>query len=296
MHLRIFATLASVALLAAACGDDDGGGKESPPAMNDAALARTALLQASAGAHAFSAAREAVLAEALQRPSLSGGAPDTRAPTPRDCGNVSLAGTGGAGFPAILTLDFAAGCRDANGQTFSGAIVASFSGPLGVRGTRVTLGLEDFAVDGVELSGAFSFEELGSDDRGNRRSRHDLVAGQYAAADGDGGAPIVLDETTFSEQIAGAATTYATDGLAGLRDDVFADNRVTTLTLATGETFSITTGSDIARPVDCDVPTRGRLQLTSPTLAEDGALDYGDGTCDRRATITYAGEVVDVNF
>jgi len=282
-----FFILAAIFLFACSKNDDP------VTRMDDASLGQVAFERVALSSHAFASVYKLVDLEARQHALLTKETNNPRTPQASVCGEASLTPGGNDGFPAILELDFGEGCSDANAHTLSGSVRATYTGPLGVRGTSFTIQLTALELDGFLLNGSFSGSDFGVDAQGNSSRRVDLIAATYTDPDGSS---TTLDETAFITQIAGANTSYQSDGMNGLLDDVVNENRTSSLEISSGETFAVTTQDLLTRAVSCEFPLSGRLKMSSEALTGDAELDYDTDQCDSKATLYYEEEIISLDF
>ena len=279
-----------------ACDKDDVTDTAAPTA-EDQAAARLAVAQAVSASAGFSAAFATVSEAAQTNDGLSGDGLVGDAPAPelraRNCAAPAFATTPQTFFPATVTLDFGDGCTDDQGRALGGTLVATFSGLFHEPGTRIDLRLDRYLVAGNRLTGDYAITNTGPDAQGRPTFRHSITGGTVDYPDGTS---LGYEEVVTSVVAEGADTDFWNAGVDGLLDDVHEDTRTATVRTAAGNVIGVRTTQPLRRPVTCPRPVSGRYDLTTPALAQTAELDFGDGACDDRAEVRYAGEAWDVTF
>ena len=196
-----------------------------------------------------------------------------------------------AEYPKRLVLGFGESCTTVTGHPLTGQLVAVWSGPMHVPGSTVTLQLKQIRYDGYDFDGRLSATVIG-DGGGAFRTRVDLVDGAMSQA---GELLIRYDETVFSRLVSGGDSDFASDGMAGLLDDVWEDTRAGTGYEA-GFTYALTSPSPQQHSARCAYPTRGALLVAGPSLEGELGIDLSDEGCDGSAVVRYLGERYEIEL
>ena len=155
------------------------------------------------------------------------------------------------------TIDFGAGCELPNGNVLSGIIVMSYAIDMELAEKTITLALEDFTFNGVVVAGGAnaSFNATWPD-------------GETASFNG----------TRTREWIEGYGS-----GFWG--DNVFLITGNRTFVNRAGNTFEKVVTVPLRRELSCRFIVSGVLEITRN--ANTANLDFGDGSCDAKGTLTY---------
>lgn len=94
--------------------------------------------------------------------------------------------------------------------------------------------------------------------------------------------------TWTSSRIRTWTSGYATGGINGWTDDVYAISGTASGTSFEGNSFTVSITSPLIVDFSCRWITQGRIELT-PAGKPTRTLDYGTGTCDGLATVTVNG-------
>lgn len=188
-------------------------------------------------------------------------------------------------FPATTVIDFGLGCVGPDGRNRSGQITINYTGRYRTPGTVITVTLQNYTVDGRQVEGSKTITNTGLNNAGNLVYAVVLSNGQVTFPDGS--------VRTFSgnwnrEWVAGQNTSYATDGLSGILDDVWQITGSATGTRRNGQSYTASTLTPLRRETDCRHFVSGTIEIT-PSGRAARVLDYGNGSCDNVATITVNG-------
>lgn len=210
------------------------------------------------------------LEQALSNPALNGmvGAPveDRNA-----CPTVSVSPQGT--FPKVLTLDYATGCVTPKGQSISGQIIATFSGPASQTGTTISVTLVNFKYKGYTVSGTYSVSCAGPGSYSGSISNGVIVNPQGGTTTYSG---------TFSVvQVEGAST----NGLNQQADDVYNISLNIAGVDTNGKVYTTKTTSPLRKELDCAWIVSGAIEVKIGNTAKK-TLDFGTGNCDDQATLT----------
>ena len=207
------------------------------------------------------------------------------------CVTASLSPVG-ATFPKTLTIDYGTGCVGANGKSRSGKIIAVFDGNFEDENTSVNVSFDAFTTGQYALAGKDSITNLGTDGNGNplfTETLRDVVISW-------GTQQILWNADLNRAWTEGDATNYLTAatpgtlGMDGLNDDVFELTGSATGNDSNTHPFALQTTSPLTLQTGCSYITEGTLTI-SPANFNDGTVDYGNGECNKQATIEVDGEV-----
>ena len=190
------------------------------------------------------------------------------------------------GFPKRVVFDFGTGCTGPDGRTRKGKIIATYTQRLGIPGAEVTTRFEgyyinDNKIEGVHITKNESTSSVRIMTRVVREGKITRPNGNYA-------------------KWSGKHTTTQVEGLGTptfLRDDAY------TLTGgAEGERkvgdkivkWSRLIVSPVFKAVACKWPSKGEVRITRNDVK--GLLNYGNGECDNKATVTINGRTRDITL
>jgi hypothetical protein len=184
-------------------------------------------------------------------------------------------------FPKIVTLDFDPDCKDWKGNVRSGKIIITIEGPYKTEGSVRVITFEDYFINGNQVEGIKTIETLARNDDGNHVVLISLPDSKITRSDG-----IVITRTVNQtrEWILGEDTPETN------RDNEFLINGVVTR-LNKDNVLITRVKNNIHRARNCRWPLSGTVDITGDDDRSPALLDYGQGKCDKWATITIDGEV-----
>ncbi|HEX7846292.1 MAG TPA: hypothetical protein VF476_10880 [Chitinophagaceae bacterium] len=180
-------------------------------------------------------------------------------------------------FPKTIVIDFGAGCTSADGVTRKGKINIVLSDTVRHHGTTAVMTFDGYHVQGFKVEGTITWTNT-STQNGLSWTR-EIDNGKVTAP---GGNYYWLHEgTKYVTQSAGANTPL------NLLDDVFTVTGNHTVTNPSGDSRSATITEALEKKTICGHVSKGKIKIEGPH--HFAILDYGDGTCDRVATISIDG-------
>ena len=201
------------------------------------------------------------------------------------CATVTLENAGS--FPAYLTIDFGDSCSGQDGKIRSGKIIVSYTGRYREAGTIITVDLENYKVNNLvntfEVEGSKTIKNLGADSNGFI-SFHDQI--HQASIKSDNGEEIEYEADYTYQWTEGISTTWETDGANGLQDDVYLITGSSKGTDRNGIQYE----AEITVPLKHITNCKWRLVKGEIEIRPEGLstriLDFGDGVCDGKLTVT----------
>lgn len=202
------------------------------------------------------------------------------------CATVTLEHVNqGQAWPKRLTIDFGnTGCTGTDGRTRSGKIMCEFTGFYRVEGTVITTTLDNYHVNGNLVEGSHIVTNEGRNADNNIYFTIDVTGAQVTTPDGT----ISWSSTRTRTWVEGESTTWWTDGLAGILDDVYEIDGTAAGINIEGNSFVAEVVEPLRVQIGCRWITQGVLDLTPQNLATR-TVDYGDGNCDNNATVEVNG-------
>ena len=188
-------------------------------------------------------------------------------------------------WPKVITVDYGDLCVGLHDRTRSGKIIITITGRYMVPGSRRTVELVDYYVDGVHVEGTRTTTNEGRNDAGNLVFSTILKDGKITKNDTT---IITREYERYREWVAGEETRNRWD-------DVFFITGNGSGTTFCGHSYEMTITSPLERARSCRFIKSGTVSITiddNPPIT----LDYGDGTCDNIATITNGDDTREIEL
>ena len=215
-----------------------------------------------------------VFTEAATDKDLMGGRTPTETTGILSCATVTV--TPLLGFPKTIVIDFGTGCTSPNGVTRIGKINIVLSDSVRSTGSTAVMTFVNYFVSGFKKEGIITWTNTSLP--GSRSWQRKVENGKITAPDGRYWLHSGIRNV---EQTAGVNTPNT------ILDDVFSITGNHTVTNAAGNTRVITTLTPLQKKVICENIDKGTIKVQGPN--HYAIIDFGDGTCDRLATISIDG-------
>ncbi|WP_462254558.1 hypothetical protein [Ferruginibacter sp.] len=192
------------------------------------------------------------------------------------CAAVTV--TPATGFPKTIVIDFGTtGCTSTNNITRKGKINITLSDSVRKTGSQAIITFSNYAVNNFKKEGTVTWKNTStaitkSWQRKVENGRVTAPNGRYWLHNG------VRDVV----QIAGTATPNT------LLDDIFLITGNYTITNATGKTRDCFITEALQKKSTCDNIGTGKLKVQG--AAHNALINFGDGDCDKLATISIDGQ------
>ncbi len=201
----------------------------------------------------------------------------------KDCADISAEQDKGV-FPNTITIDFGDGCSGRDGKERSGKVIVEISDSLHNPGAIRTVTFEDYFVDGVQISGSKSWENLGIDENG-LLSVAKIANLTFTFPDG-------TSSSLNSERTVTKSTQFVKYRDAGkwkkrivrFKGTVEVSGSATG-TNREGISFSAVIIEPLVKNQNCLWFGSGIVELTRDDQTR--ILDYGDGACNNAAMVTF---------
>lgn len=194
------------------------------------------------------------------------------------CATVTRSNILGNRYPVTITIDFGSACTAPNGKVKSGKVIIVKSAPWKDAGATRTVSFDNHFVDGVKIEGT------------QKATNNGVVNGKQSFTwNGDitltkaDGNSVSRNEVRTREYIAGFDTPGNTS------DDVISLSGSSTVTKSDKTTYTRVILVPLVKHGDCDFISAGVVEI-SKSGTEKFSLDYGNGDCDNKATVT-RGEI-----
>ena len=194
-------------------------------------------------------------------------------------------------FPVRITIDFGiAGCvRPADGHARKGKIIIEYSNRLTIPGAGATITFDNFYIDDTKIEGTEKITNTSSPNNIplSRQFTVDVTNGKLSTADGN---YVEWNSHKIITQTQGLSTPLYP------RDDAFqiegsANGRAQKGNLLVAWQSTIT--SPLVKTFECRWIVQGTVKVvrasTNLNTSWTGYLDYGNGNCDNKATVTING-------
>tara|TARA_R100000935_G_scaffold15669_1_gene31319 strand:+ start:28163 stop:29023 length:861 start_codon:yes stop_codon:yes gene_type:complete len=180
------------------------------------------------------------------------------------------------------SIDFGGGCEMPNGNLLSGIIHLSYAKDMDAATKTIVLSLENFTFNEVAVTGGATLVRNRANDNGNPQS--DAVA-SYNGVWPDGSVASFTGNRT-REWVEGYGSRF-------WADNVFLISGEGTYTNKAGDVYSRETISSLRWELSCRFIVSGVLEISKNDTT--ASLDFGDGTCDAKGTLTLPnGETTEI--
>lgn len=189
------------------------------------------------------------------------------------CPVVTLAQPWGT-WPNTITIDYGTGCSRPDGRVLKGKIIVNQTGELRTAGAVRTVTHDNFFIDDVQLEGTRTWTNNGTS-----------AGGQFSYTRTATGMKLTYSDGTFATWEHQHTVTWieGRDTPTWL-DDVWSTTGSTTGVGRNGATYSSTITEPLIKRNSCRWISEGVITITRD--GNTSTLDFGDGTCDRFATVT----------
>ncbi len=190
-------------------------------------------------------------------------------------------------FPVRITVDFGTGCTGADGRTRKGSISTVYSNPLWLPGATATTSFDGYFVNDVKVEGTHTIEN---------KSSATQLAFQTKVTNGklthSNGSYISWNRTRDITQSEGWATPWQPG------DDVYQIVGNGSGSVHIGDKTSEWTATNIEpleKRFSCRWISKGKVGIQR-NQGPQGVLDFGNGECDNKATLTVNGVSVEITL
>ncbi len=197
------------------------------------------------------------------------------------CATVTV--TPATGFPKTMTVDFGTGCTSANGVFRKGKITILLSDSVRKYNSTAVMTFQDYYVNGFKKEGTITWTNTSLP--GTKSWQRKVENGKITSPTG---AYWLHSGIKNIIQTAGVATPL------NLVDDVFSITGSHTVTNSAGKTRTGTILEALQKKTACENIDKGKVKIEGP--AHYAIINFGDGTCDKLATISIDGRPERVIF
>lgn len=184
------------------------------------------------------------------------------------------------GFPKVYTVDWGTGCTDDDGRSRSGILEVTITKAWTEVGSHLTFKFMDFFSNGAKYEGVLTMEKTAEDADGNMTIDVELANGKLTWQTSDGEDVVEYSFTRTITQTAGGATVEIDDDIFEIAGQGLGISRE-----GLGFTITISASEPLVLDMSCSYIKSGVIVLIPDGLSARH-IDFGDGTCDDKATIT----------
>lgn len=180
-------------------------------------------------------------------------------------------------FPKTITIDFGSGCLGKDGKLRKGKIISIFTGPMFVPGSKTSTTFINYSVDSFKIEGTHTVENTSTSNK---------QAWDVQVINGK----ITNTESGFWRKWEGVREYKQTQGNGTplyLLDDVYEITGNATGSNSNGNSWTSAITTPLIRKFTCGWIVKGQVTITRNS--KSAVLDYGDGSCDDKATVTING-------
>jgi len=190
-------------------------------------------------------------------------------------------------FPIVVTCDWGTGCTSTeDGITRSGKITVSLSGLMNVVNSVATFSFIDFVNNGNKITGTHRITYKGLN-AGNNWPRYEVFT--EAKIEFPDKKFITYRATYIRLQSEGSATPLI------LSDDVWRIEGSSSGTTREGIAWTASYPSALVKKVSCKWFSSGSVLIT-PQGELARTINFGDGTCDNKATLTIGDKTTNIEL
>ena len=189
-------------------------------------------------------------------------------------------------FPKTVTIDFGDdGCEGRDGKIRKGIVTGTFSNWPWVRNASLEIVPSSFFVDDYKVEGMKTITYNGLNSSGNQNWDISVEDGVITTPEGE---TILWESERNNELISGANDFNPWNNVHSITGTANGTNR-------TGRDYTAEITQALIVEIECLEITEGVLEI-QPEDLKLRTVDYGDGACDRKATVTIGRRSYDVNF
>jgi hypothetical protein len=193
------------------------------------------------------------------------------------CPNITIISGPNNGYPKTITLDYGDSTVLNNGRVLSGIIIINMSAPPRTDSATRIITFQNFKIDSIGIAGSTTMVFLGD----NLTQRIFKINGEITYTFSDN-STLTRTEERQREWIAGLETQFdPSDDVINITGFVHAVN-------SDGAEYQNEITEPLVRYGNCRFIVQGIVTM-SKNGEVFGTLDYGDGNCDRFATLTING-------
>lgn len=181
-------------------------------------------------------------------------------------------------FPKTVTIDFGTGCVGKDGKMRSGKIVTIFTGPMKIPGSKTSTTFLNYNVDSFHVEGTYTIENSSTSNK--QAWTVNVINGKITNTQTNKW--VQWNATHEHKQIKGNGTPgYPSDNVYEITGNSQGSN-------SNGNSWTSEITEPVIKKFTCQWRVQGQITITR-NAKRTAILDYGDGTCDNKATVTVNG-------
>jgi len=190
-------------------------------------------------------------------------------------------------FPKTVVIDFGAGCTS-HGHLRAGKITTVYTGRLIEPGKSATTTFDNFKIDSISVSGTHKITNTTAPGANQRQFKIEVTDAKLTKTSGN---YEEWNATRINTQIEGNGTIPPADDIFRITGN--STGKTKRGNLLVSWTSEIQEG--LIKKFNCPWFSKGIIQTQRTGLPANsqwvGVLNFGDGTCDNKATLTVNGNV-----
>jgi hypothetical protein len=194
-------------------------------------------------------------------------------------------------FPKKVVVDFGTGCTASDGHHRRGKIIIVYSNGLRIPGASATTTFDGFYIDSIKVEGTHKITNVAEINALAKKWKVEVTAGKLTKPNGDF---TEWNRTTIITQIENLLTTTVRDWI--FKIEGYGNGQTRRNGIIVGWNSEII--DPLIKRFNCPHLVKGqvrirRINITNTTRWE-GIIDFGNGTCDNKATITVNGHTREI--
>lgn len=199
---------------------------------------------------------------------------NTQTAASRTCVTVTAEKPKGT-YPNTITIDYGTGCTGRHGRTRKGKILVAYSANPWTPGATKTITFQDFYIDDAKIEGTKVWTNNGLNNSGEPTFTRTVTNAKVTFTDG-----------TFATWNANHTITIGAGALTpfDVTDDKFMITGGSTGVTRKGVNFTSAITTALEKNYACRFISKGVRSITTDNKVL--VLDYGNGNCDNKVTVT----------
>lgn len=220
--------------------------------------------------------------------AANSGQPGTLEPATPPCFTLGVEFLGNPdNFPVKVTIDFGTGCLGKDGRTRKGKIITVYTGHMILAGSVAETSFDNYYVNEIKVEGTHRVENKSTPGAFTFETK--VLNGKLTRLNGDF---VNWNRTRTITQVEGSTTPM------NPLDDAYSIVGIGSGVVQRGDktaTWTTTNIEPLIKRFDCRWITKGK-QAIQRNDGPQGILDFGNGNCDNKATITVNGVSIEITL
>ncbi len=181
-------------------------------------------------------------------------------------------------FPKTVTIDFGSGC-EVRGHLRKGKIITVYTGRLHVPGSKAVTSFDNFSIDSFKIEGKHTVQNTTSP--GSNQRSFTATVENARITNVNNGNWCAWNSKRIMTQVEGNGTPFFP------KDDIFSITGTRSGECSNGKSRTSEIMEPLLKKFACKWIVKGVVKISLNNTV--GLLDFGDGTCDNKATLTVDG-------